>query len=175
MKKQDREFWYTLNVSTVLPVIRNIVKDNSVDKEEKLMSFFEFREETGLHTIEFKIEVGSCVRKIIMGDQFTLEDLHYLIQESVDFDNDHLYYFQIGSGTLRRRYLIPECEDELWQADTVLAELMLYEGMQFEYLFDFGDEWHFQITVVHIVTEHTEECQICMVKGEAPEQYSCGW
>ena len=175
LKKKGREFWYTLNVSTVLPVIRKIVKDNSVDMEEKLMSFFAYRGETGIHTIEFKIAVGSCVRKIIMGDQFTLEDLHYLIQESVNFDSDHLYYFQIGSGILRRRYFIPECEDEVWQADTVLAELMFYEGMQFEYLFDFGDQWHFQITVEQIVTGHTEECQISTIKGEAPEQYGCDW
>lgn len=175
LKEQGREFWYTLNVSTVFPVIRNIVKDNSVDIKEKLMSFLVYSGEIGGHTIEFKIAVGSCVRKIIMGDQFTLEDLHYLIQKSVNFDNDHMYYFQIGTGSLRRRYFIPECEDEVWQTDTVLAELMLYEGMQFEYLFDFGDEWHFQITVVHIVTEHTEKCQISTIKGEAPEQYGCDW
>ena len=63
-----------------------------------------------------------------MGDQFTLDDLHYLIQKSVDFDMDHLYYFQIGLGTSRRRYFAPECVDELWRADTTsLAELMPYE------------------------------------------------
>ena len=42
------------------------------------------------HTIEFEVIVGSCIKKIIMGDQFNLEDLHYLIQKSVDFDMDHL-------------------------------------------------------------------------------------
>lgn len=47
--------------------------------------------------------------------------------------------------------------------------------MQFEYLFDFGDQWHFQITVEKIVTEQTKECQISMIKGEAPEQYGCDW
>ncbi|MBB2183559.1 hypothetical protein H0486_11805 [Lachnospiraceae bacterium MD1] len=175
LKKQGREFWYTLNVSTVLPVIRKIVKNKSVDIKEKLTSFLVYSEEIGGHTIDFKITVGSCVRKILMGDQYTLEDLHFLIQKSVNFDNDHMYYFQIGSGTLRRRYFIPECEDEIWQADTVLAELMLYEGMQFEYLFDFGDQWHFQITVEKIVTGHIEECQISTIKGEAPEQYDCDW
>lgn len=123
LKKQGIEFWYTLNVSTVFPVIRNIVKNKSVDIKEKLMSFLVYSGETGVHTIEFKIAVGSCVRKIIMGDQFTLEDLHYLIQKSVNFDNDHMYYFKIGSGSLRRRYFIPECEDEVWQADTVLLNL----------------------------------------------------
>jgi hypothetical protein len=176
LEKQGREFWYTLDVSTVLPAIRNITKEDSVNIEEKLMSFWAYPVETGLHTIEFKITVGSCIRKITMGDQFTLEDLHFLIQKSVDFDMDHLYYFQIGSGTSQRRYFAPECEDEIWQADTVsLAELSPYEGMQFEYLFDFGDEWHFQITVERILAEHTQECEISRIRGEAPEQYSCDW
>ena len=172
LRKHGSEFCYYPDVSTVLSAIKNITKDDSANMEEKLMGFWEYSVETGNHTIEFKITIGPCTRKIIMGDQFTLEDLHYLIQKSVDFDMDHLYYFQIGSGTSRRRYFAPECVDELWHADTTsLAELMPYEGMQFEYLFDFGDEWHFQITVKRISTEHTEECGIGIIKGEAPEQY----
>lgn len=176
LEEQSREFWYTIDVSTLLPVIKNIIKNTSVNMEENVMNFWKYPVEKGLHTIEFKIEVASCISKIIMGDQFTLDDLHYLIQKSVDFDMDHLYYFQIGSGTSKRRYFAPECEDEIWQADTVsLAELLLYEGMQFEYLFDFGDKWHFRITVKRILTKHTQECEISVIKGEAPEQYYFDW
>lgn len=173
LEKQDRVFWYNLDVSTVLPIIRNVVEEDTVNMEEKLMEFWSYPVEAGLHTIEFKVAIGSCIRKITIGDQFTLEELHYLIQKSVGFDMDHLYYFQIGSGTSQRRYYAPECEDEIWQADAVLlAELLPYEGMQFGYLFDFGDEWNFQITVKCILNEHTQECEISEVKGEAPEQYA---
>ena len=111
-----------------------------------------------------------------MGDQFTLEDLHYLIQKSVDFDMDHLYYFQIGLGTSQIRYFAPECEDETRHADTIsLAELLLFERMQFKYLFDFGDQWNFQITVENILAEHIQECEIIRIKGESPEQYGWDW
>ena len=174
--EQDREFWYTLDLGTVLPVIKNIIKDDFVNIEEKLMDFLVHPVEKEPHTIEFEVIVGSCIRKIIMGDQFNLEDLHYLIQKSVDFDMDHLYYFETGSGTSRKRYFAPECEDEVYQADEVsLAELLLYEGMQFKYLFDFGDMWHFQITVERILTDYTQECEIKEIKGQAPEQYSFDW
>lgn len=160
----------------MLPIIRNVVEEDTVNMEEKLMRFWAYSVESCLHTIEFKITIGSCIRKITIGDQFTLEELHYLIQKSVGFDMDHLYYFQIGSGTSQRRYYAPECEDEIWQADTVLlAELLSYEGMQFGYLFDFGDEWNFQITVERILNEHTQECERSEVKGKAPEQYGCDW
>ena len=176
LQKQGIDFWYTSDVGTVLPVIMNISEEGSDTMEEKLMNFWAHLVEIGLNTIEFKIQVGSCIREITMGDQFTLEDLHYLIQESVDFDSEHLYYFQIGSGTSRRRYFAPQCEDEIWLADTVsLTELKLYEGMQFEYLFDFGDEWHFKITVERILNEHTQEFEISRIKGEAPEQYGGDW
>ena len=112
-------------------------------------------------------ELFGILRYEQIGDQFTLKELHYLIQKSVGFDMDHLYYFQIGSGTSQRRCYAPECEDEIWQADTVLlADLLSYEGMQFGYLFDSGDEWNFQITVERILNEHTQECEISEVKGE---------
>jgi len=175
-QKQSRKFWYNLSVDTVVSVLNDVINNCSVSTEEKLMHFWANPVESGLHTVEFKIIVGSCMRRIKIGDQFTLEDLHYLIQKSIDFDSDHLYYFQIGSGTSRRRYFAPECEDDPWLADTVsLAELPLYEGMEFEYLFDFGDQWRFQIKVEHILSGHTGEYEISKIKGEAPEQYSCDW
>lgn len=170
-QKQKRVFWYNLSIDTMIPVLSKIANIGSAKLNDKLMCFWVKPEEEGLHTIELKIEIESCVRKIKIGDQFTLDELHYLIQESVDFDMDHLYYFEIGSGTLKRRYFAPECEDESWTTDTVvLAELSLYEGMQFKYLFDFGDEWHFKITVERILPQHTEENEISKIKGEPPEQ-----
>lgn len=157
----------------VFSVLKDIINTPSNDMEEKLMHFWDNPVEEGYHTIELKVEVASCVRKIRMGDQFTLYDLHYFIQESVDFDMDHLYYFEIGSGTSMRRYFASECQDELWIADDVsLAELSLYEGMCFRYVFDFGDMWKFKISVERILPEHMEKCEIVKVKGEAPEQYA---
>jgi Plasmid pRiA4b ORF-3-like protein. len=169
-------FWSGMDIGKVLIIIRNIAtegdSDNSYNIEEKLLNFLENPIEIGVHTIEFKIMVSSCVRNVTMGDHFTLEDLHNLIQKSVDFDSDHLYYFQIGSGAFQKRYFAPECADEKWLANEVsLAELGLREGKQFEYVFDFGDEWHFQITVEHILNEHTQKCEIKRIKGKNPQQY----
>jgi len=175
-EKQKKPFWYILDVDSILPVIMEITEEATDDMEMKLMHFWANPVEAGLHTIMLKVVVGSCIRRIKIGDQFTLDDLHYLIQESVAFDMDHLYFFQIGSGTSMKRYFAPECEDEPWAADTIpLAELSLYEGMRFEYLFDFGDKWRFQITVEQILPEHTQEWEVSRVKGEAPEQYEYGW
>ncbi len=173
LKKQEVMYWSRFSFDSALEMIKDIL---SIPEDEIIMKLTNFHVnpiEEGQHTIEFRIEVGSCVRKIILGDQYTLDDLHYFIQKSVDFDMDHLYYFQVGKGTSMRRYYAPECDDEPWIADTVsLAELSLIEGMHFEYLFDFGDMWKFQICVEHILPEHSETAVIEDVKGEAPEQYA---
>jgi len=172
LKKHKITFLYPDDFEGVLNVIKEIAGMSGNDIKMKLMCFRDKPIEEGQCTIDFRIEVGSCVRKIRMGDQYTLDDLHYLIQKSVDFDMDHLYCFQIGMGALKREYFAPECEEELWLADEVsLAELMLYKGMHFTYLFDFGDEWIFRIYVEQILPEYMEECEIIEVKGKAPRQY----
>lgn len=173
LKKLEMGFWQLYRFDSALEVIKDITGLPGEDIIMKLMHFYANPVEAGHHTISLRVEVGSCVRTITLGDQCTLDDLHYFIQKSVDFDMDHLYYFQIGKGTSMRRYYAPECDDESWLADTVsLAELSLIEGMHFEYLFDFGDMWRFQIYVEQILPEHSEEAVIDEVKGEAPEQYA---
>jgi hypothetical protein len=47
------------------------------------------------------------------------------------------------------------------------------EGQKFMYLFDFGDEWIFEITVEKIFPDENEPefPSIILSKGEAPTQY----
>lgn len=86
-------------------------------------------------------KLGGCVRRLTLGDQFTLETLYYGILKCVDFDTEHMYYFEAGTGSGRKRYFAEEMEDERCAADVSLAELSLYEGQKMKYLYDFGDEW----------------------------------
>lgn len=118
-----------------------------------------------------KVELGSCMRKIRIGGKATLEDLHEAIQRAVDFDNDHTYCFTIGFGRTKRSYYHPYCEEEPYLVDEVsLQEILLYENMKFEYLFDFGDCWRFGITVEKILPEYTENAGVIEQKGKNPEQ-----
>ena len=56
--------------------------------------------------------------------------------------------------------------------NVTIAELYLDEGQQFLYIFDFGDEWHFQI-IVEKINEGMEVVfpGIRKEKGKAPKQY----
>ena len=127
-------------------------------------------------TYILKVEVGSCMRKIRIGGRETLEELHEAIQRAVDFDNDHMYCFTIGFGRTKKSYYHPYCEDEPYLANEVyLQEILLYEKMKFEYLFDFGDCWRFEITVEKILPEYTQNAEVVEQKGDNPEQYWDGF
>lgn len=140
---------------------------------EDVKEFLKPAELKGDVTYLLKVTLEDCVRKIRIGGQETLETLHLMIQEAVDFDNDHLYFFEISWGRGVKRYNHPYCEGEAYYADEVLLkDILLYEKMTFIYLFDFGDDWEFRIEVEKILPEFTRQPEITERKGENPQQYA---
>lgn len=113
----------------------------------------------GVYT--FKVSLSKTVwRKISLSHTHTLGDLHNSIQQAFNFDNDHLYVFYIGGN--RRTGMPVYCEyasgyryeeDEDVAENTTIASLDLYEGERMVYLFDFGDEWEFNLELINIDEE----------------------
>ena len=87
-----------------------------------------------------------CVRVIEIDSSSTLEDLHFAIQEAVQFGNDHLYeFYSARSAEARKRTRFNEENEAVF--DLTLEKLYpLEKGNQLFYLFGFGDSWHFKIT-----------------------------
>ncbi len=92
-----------------------------------------------------------CVRVIEIDERASLMDLHLIIQESVQFDNDHLFEFYAGRHIHDRKVLFTDVD--IWEltpdvyCDVSLEEVFpLLPGLKLFYLFDFGDDWFFQIT-----------------------------
>ncbi len=94
-----------------------------------------------------------CIRVMEIDSSTTLEDLHLVIQQAVDFNNDHMYEFYV-SRTARSRdkrrfnnmegYDFEEDEDV---SEVTLENLFpLEKGKKLFYMFDFGDNWLFQVT-----------------------------
>ena len=136
---------------------------------DDVKAFMQPETTSGNVTYILKVELGSCMRKIRIGGRATLEELHEAIQRAVDFDNDHMYCFTIGFGRTKKSYYHPYCEDEPYLANEVyLQEILLYEKMKFEYLFDFGDCWRFEITVEKILPEFTFNAVVIKQKGRNP-------
>lgn len=173
-KKSDNSIWFMeVDFCSALDFHGRLIAEYNEEMKNRLLNFWEPAAEPEPHTIQLKISTASCVRRIKLDDTCTLDMLHYYIQKSVDFDMDHLYYFQIGGGSRERKYYSPQCDDETYLADEfTLAKLHLYEGMRFQYLFDFGDQWLFQITVEQILQEDPSDTEIIIVSGENPIQYA---
>lgn len=124
----------------------------------------------------FKVSLSrSLWRRIKIAATDTLADLHLAIQRAFRFDDDHLYGFFMDGKRFSNKnaYWDPRCEDEPFADEAVLGEIDLWLGQRFLYLFDFGDQWEFEVLVEEILTEGSPPAKPTIIesKGEAPEQY----
>ncbi len=93
-------------------------------------------------TLKIKIVGWSC--HIAIDNASTFEDLHFAIQDAVDFDDDHLYEFYFASTERsRNRNTVSSYEDA--NSVTLASVIPLQRGKKLFYLFDYGDNWVFQI------------------------------
>ena len=125
----------------------------------------------------FKVSLGAgCWRRIAIGGSSSLEKLATTILDAFDFDSDHLYCFSYKdrfgrSLEIDHPYSAGNSDNAL--ADEVkVGDLPLYQGMRIGFLFDFGDQWEFDIQTESVNVESViEEPQVLEKHGKAPEQY----
>ncbi len=131
-------------------------------------------------TYTFKVSLSKNLwRKIRLSHKHSLYDLHMAIQEAFDFDNDHLYAFYTG-GNYRtgKPIYCPDTEREgVTTEEMRIVDLGLYKGQKMLYLFDFGDEWKFDVELVGIDKEALLPLKPAIVelKGKSPDQYNNDW
>lgn len=144
-------------------------------KIEKRLINFRFPLEKGNYT--FKISLAKDLYKVLeIAGSATFEELHLAIQKAFDFDNDHLYFFSLNGK------LWSDCGVVFWAPDNdegvradmaMIGEVGLDIGQSFLYLFDFGDEWHFdiQLLAIHRTDDELKDFVIKEEVGENPKQY----
>lgn len=126
--------------------------------------------------------ISKCIRVIEIESSASFLQLHEAIQEAVDFDNDHLFEFFIGRHPDHRAYSIggePNWDRfnpvKVYNNVRLSSTWPLPGGMKLFYLFDFGDNWLFQINK----TRHKDKVvkpgivypRVIEAKGKNPEQY----
>ena len=128
----------------------------------------------------FRAELAAqpaVVRTVALAEGQTLDDLHELLRAEFGWDDPHLYSFWLSG----RFWDGPETEftapygleeSAARSAQTAIATLGLEQGQQIAYLFDYGDTWEVQITVVDIRAADGESYpQVLERHGKAPPQY----
>lgn len=133
---------------------------------------------TGTYWLRAELPNFKVSRTLVLPVDQTLEDLHEWIQQAFDFDNDHLYKFFMNPRNPYNgeQYYDPRMEEgwaDGYPADNVtLADLALYAGQRFLYIFDFGDRWEFNISVVRQRPDDpSTQARVEEVVGKAPAQY----
>ncbi|MDC3417434.1 plasmid pRiA4b ORF-3 family protein [Aquibacillus salsiterrae] len=127
----------------------------------------------GTYLLKVKLH-QSCWRVLELSSSHTLLDVHNLIQMAFNFDDDHLYAFYMdGKKFSKHHYIAPMGSEGPYVDEVKIGDMNLYEEQSFLYLFDFGDEWEFDIQVEKIIEgEEVPNPRIKDEYGKAPNQYS---
>ena len=127
-------------------------------------------------TLEIKVFASDDWKATIEIDSSsTLEDLHFIIQDAVEFDNDHLYEFYV-SRTERSYKRVRYDDENEGIYDITLDDLFpLEKNNKLFYLFDYGDHWLFRILKSRKKPHEPEKGKtyphIVKQVGNKPEQY----
>lgn len=123
----------------------------------------------------FKVSLDAKTwRRLAIPATLTLDDLSDTILRAFDFDNDHLYEFSYRNrfGALARIHH-PYTDDSPSTAETTIGEVPLRPGASMEYLFDFGDQWRFDVKleVIEPADARVKKTKILEKRGQSPPQY----
>jgi hypothetical protein len=88
-------------------------------------------------------------RRIEVPANFTLEDLHDVLQAIMGWANYHLHHFQIGGHMYGE--LTPEDREMLDGRKLKVSALAIDGERAFEYVYDYGDNWRCVVVLEAIV------------------------
>lgn len=141
--------------------------------------------EAGKKTIyRFKVvlqEYPDVWRRIELTGEHTLEDLHFAIQDTFAWDDDHLHAFYLSGKPWdpSTEYGGAHTESERYDYSYHLESLPLKKRQRIMYIFDFGDEWRHEITLEAIepngVNPDTKYPAITESHGDPVPQYPYAW
>lgn len=111
-------------------------------------------------------------RRVHVPAAMSIAGLHQVIQEVFGWQDYHLYAFEVND----RRFEAPDPEAEGENAERVkLKDLALAPGTEFEYIYDFGDDWHHTILVEQRLAPVPEaQYPVCLEGERAGPPEDCG-
>lgn len=104
-------------------------------------------------------------RELIVPADFTFSQLHYAIQAATGLGNCHLWMFQKRPYNKGLAIGIPQDEsgfgfglmDATHDADeTPLTAFLAEKGDRLYYVYDFGDDWIFKVTVTKVIDRQSD-------------------
>ncbi|MDY3031400.1 MAG: hypothetical protein SOS24_06525 [Clostridia bacterium] len=126
-------------------------------------------------TYVLSISAGKgCYRHLKISSKATLYDLHEEILDAFNFIDDHAHVFFMNNHAWddsAAYYCDFIDEAEYFTDDAKLEDFNLQKDDKFLYIFDFGEEWRFQIRVLREESAVVIAPEIIKAVGEPPIQY----
>ena len=133
------------------------------------------RQATTAGTYTFKVSLNTKTwRQVELSAQHTLEDLHLIIQNAFDLNNDHLYCFFMDGKRWSHTSINCIGDDHgPYVTEAKIGRLGMELGQEILYLFDYGDEWFFNVLLEDIREEGPVPLKpvVKSRRGESPAQY----
>src|SRR5208283_2998433 len=117
-------------------------------------------------------------RRLLVPSSISLEQLHYVLQTAMGWENCHMHDFSVG----RRRIGEPDPSDEFMDGPLVesessvhLCDLLKKAGAKMTYNYDFGDSWEHSIVLEKRLPPDPDAAYpICLDGGLACPPEDCG-
>ena len=103
-------------------------------------------------------------RRLLVGNDITLQRLHRIIQAVGGWESCHLHEFVIAGtryGRAHPEWELPQERD----ATAPLSTLPLVEGRAFPYVYDFGDHWKIEILLEQVLPLERERAYPLCLDG----------
>jgi hypothetical protein len=114
-------------------------------------------------------------RTVELREAQTLRDLHHILQDAFEFDDDHLYSFYLsGEAWDKGSEYAAQPERGERGVGVPLSSLPLRPKQTFLYLCDYGDQHEFDVQFIGLdpnASKHEHYPRIAEVHGKAPAQY----
>ncbi|MGB7161477.1 MAG: plasmid pRiA4b ORF-3 family protein [Tepidisphaeraceae bacterium] len=113
-------------------------------------------------------------RRMLLPSDFSLEELHWVIQAAMPWTNSHLHQFYDKNRTFYSdpKFNLEDVEDE---ARTKLSDLLARPKDRIVYEYDFGDGWEHGIELEKILPrEPKQKLPICVAGKRAAPPEDCG-
>lgn len=131
----------------------------------------DFRE--GEHT--WRVSLGKAWRRIAIPADMDLDDLAMAILDAFDFDDDHLYCFELPDrhGRNLRIACGYEADADTYTEDVRVGEVPLPIGGTMKFIFDYGDNWQFTVKLESVDANKSrlKKPKLIAQGGKAPAQY----
>lgn len=122
-------------------------------------------------------------RRVIVPDDYTFEELHYVIQEAMGWMDMHLYSFQSGNIHIEDTEMADDLfgglftsgYEKLDATETMIGQVLLEKGDKCLYTYDFGDDWEHTIELEKILPFDEElQLPVCIKGKRACPPEDCG-